>query len=172
MDGKDGVRAYGEHVNLGYTFKLPWEPRIFGAYAYGSGDNNPFDGRYKEFHGTILNDDSDLYGDMRVLTDQNGVTVEKIHASGLEIWVGGFSAAPLPNLNVTFCIHHFLASKVPTGFSKDIGAEFDSEISYKLTKGISFLVGLDKFYTGRFFAEASGSKSNINYCYIQAQADF
>ncbi|MGD0920042.1 MAG: alginate export family protein [Thermodesulfobacteriota bacterium] len=171
MNGKDVVRAYGGHVNLGYTFKLPWEPRIFGAYAYGSGDNNPFDGRYREFHGTVFNDDSDLYGDMRILTDQSGVTVERTHASGLQIWVGGLSLKPLSNLNVTVRIHRFLANKVPASFSKDIGTEFDSEISYKLTKGISILVGLDEFYTGRFFREASGSR-NVNYFYIQAQADF
>ena len=28
-DGRDLVRAYGGHIDLGYTFKLPWEPRVF-----------------------------------------------------------------------------------------------------------------------------------------------
>ena len=54
----------------------------------------------------------------------------------------------------------------------DLGVQLNLVGSYKLTKGISFLVGLDNFYTGRFFAKASGSKSNIHYYYIQAQADF
>jgi hypothetical protein len=44
--------------------------------------------------------------------------------------------------------------------------------SYKLTKGISFLVGLDRFFTGRFFKQASGSGKNIDYAYIQAQVEF
>jgi len=170
-NGKDLVRAYGGHLDIGYTFKLPWELRVFGAYAYGSGDNDPFDGSYREFHGSIFND-STLYGDMSVITDQSGVTVEKIHASGLQIWVAGISITPLSHLDLTLRVHRFLASKVPTSFSKDLGTELDAAISYKLTKGISFLVGLDKFYTGRFFAKASGSKSNIHYYYIQAQADF
>ncbi len=55
-DGNDLVRAYGGHVDLGYTFKLPGEPRLFASYAYGSGDNNPFDGKYREFHGSVFND--------------------------------------------------------------------------------------------------------------------
>ena len=170
-DGRDLIRAYGGHLDLGYTFKLPWEPRIFGAYAYGSGDNNPFDGRYREFHGSIFND-SYLYGDMNVISDQRGVTAEKVHVSGLQIWVGGISAKPLSKLNVTLRVHRFLANRVPSGFSKDIGTEFDSDISYKLTKGISFVVGLDRFFTGRFFRQASGSGKNIDYAYIQAQVEF
>jgi hypothetical protein len=170
-DGRDLVRTYGGHIDLGYTFKLPWEPRVFGAYAYGSGDNNPFDGRYREFHGSIFND-SYLYGDMNVIPDQSGVTVNDNHASGLQIWVGGLSVNPLSKLNVTVRVHHFLANKVSSGFSKDVGTEVDLDISYKLRKGISFLLGLNKFYTGRFFEEASGSKRNIDYAYIQAQVEF
>ena len=171
-DGRDLVRTYGGHIDLGYTFKLLWEPRVFGAYAYGSGDNNPYDGRYREFHGSIFNDDSNLYGEMKVIPDQSGVTVNDIHASGLQIWVGGLSINPLPKLNVTFRVHHFLANKVPSGFSHQIGTELDLPISYKLTKGISFILGLEKFYTGSFFEQASGSKKNIEYAYIQAQVEF
>jgi hypothetical protein len=171
-DGKDLVRTYGGHIDLGYTFKFPWEPRILGTYAYGSGDNNPFDGRYREFHGSIFNDDGGLYGDMKVISDQSGVTVNDIHASGLQIWVGGLSVNPLSKLNVTVRVHRFLANKVPSGFSKDVGTEVDLDVSYKLTKGISFLVGLNKFYTGRFFEQASGSKRNIEYAFIQAEVEF
>ena len=171
-DGKDIVRAFGGHFDLGYTFKLPWEPRLFGSYSYGSGDNNPFDGRYTEFHGTTFNDDSGLFGDMKVIPDQSGVTVNDIHASGLQIWVGGLQVKPLPKLGVTLRAHYFLANRVPSGFSKDIGTEIDSVISYKLTKWLSFLVGLDTFLTGRFFKQASGSGKNIDYAYIQAQLEF
>jgi hypothetical protein len=170
-EGRDRVRAYGGHVDLGYTFKLPLEPRLFGAYAYGSGDNNPFDGRYREFHGSIFND-SYLYGDMSVIADQSGVTVKNVHASGLQIWIAGISVNPLSKLNVTLRAHRFLASKVPSGFSKDLGTELDLPISYKLTKGISFIVGLNKFYTGHFFKQASGSGKNIDYAYIQGQVEF
>ena len=116
--------------------------------------------------------DSGLYGDMKVIPDQSGVTVNDIHASGLQIWVGGISVNPLSELNVTLRAHYFLANKVPSGFSKDVGTEVDFDISYKLRKGISFILGLNKFYTGRFFEQASGSKRNIDYVYIQAEVEF
>ncbi len=171
-DGRDLVRAYGGHIDLGYTFKFPWQPRVFGSYAFGSGDNNPFDGRYREFHGSTFNDDSDLFGEMKVIPDQSGITVNDIHASGLQIWVLGLSVNPLSHLNVTARGHHFIANKVPSGFSHRVGTEVDLVISYRLSKAISFIVGLEKFYTGRFFEEASGTKRNIEYGYIQAQLDF
>jgi hypothetical protein len=170
-DGKDLIRACGGHVDLGYTFKFPWEPRLFAAYAHGTGDNNPFDGKYREFHGSIFND-SYLYGDMSVVSDQSGVTVNDIHASGLQIWVAGISVNPLSKWNVTFRVHRFIANKVPSGFSKDIGTELDLPISYRLTKRISFILGLDRFYTGHFFRQASGSRKNIDYGYIQGQVEF
>lgn len=169
--GRDHVRAYGGHVDVGYTFKLPWEPRLFAAYAYGSGDNNPFDGRYREFHGSVFND-SYLYGDMNVIADQSGVTVHDIHASGLQMWVGGVSIKPLSKLGITLRVHRFLAVKTPSGFSKDVGTEIDLPISYELTKRISFIVGLNRFYTGRFFKQASGSGKNIDYGYVQGQVEF
>ncbi len=170
--GRDLVRAYGGHVNVGYTFKLPLEPRLFAAYAYGSGDNDPFDKRYREFHGSIFNDDDDIYGSMKVVPDGSGVTVNKIHASGMQIWVGGVSVKPLSRLTVTLRAHHFRAVKTPSGFSNDVGTEIDLPISYELTKRISFIVGLNRFYTGRFFRQASGSGKNIDYGYVQGQLEF
>ena len=64
--------------------------------------------------------DTYLYRDRNVISDQSGVTVKKVHASGLQIWIAGISVNPLSNLNVTLSAHRFLASKVPSGFSKDL----------------------------------------------------
>ena len=109
---------------------------------------------------------------MSVISDQSGVRVNDVHASGLQIWVAGVSIKPLSNLELTLRVHRFVANKVPSGFSKDIGTELDLPISYKLTKGISFTVGLNRFYTGHFFKQASGSGKNIDYGYIQTQVEF
>jgi hypothetical protein len=170
-DGKNKVRAYGGHIDLGYTFKLPWEPRLFAAFAYGSGDNDPFDGKITQFHGNIFNDNY-LVGDMSVVTDLSGVTVNDVHSSGIEVWIAGISFNPLSNLNLNLDVHRFFASKGTSGFSKDLGVEVNLVGSYKLMKGVSFLAGLNRFFTGRFFEQASGSKRNIDYVYIQGQVEF
>jgi Alginate export len=170
-DEKDEIRAYGGHVDLGYTFPIPWEPRVFAAYAYGSGDSDPFDGKYREYHGNVFNDNY-LVGDMSVIADLSGVTVNGIHASGIQAWVAGISVNPLSNFNLNLDIHFFRASKVPQGLSRDLGTEVNLFAAYKLGKRISFLAGLNKFFTGRFFEQASGSGKNINYGYIQGQVEF
>jgi len=170
-DGKDRVRAYGGHIELGYSFKFPWETRVFGAYARGSGDNKPFDGTYTEFHGTVFTD-TYLTGDMNVIADLSGLTVNNIRASGIRVAVGGITVNPLTDLSLTLRGHRFHATRGPSGFSRDLGTELDLVLSYNLMKGISFLAGLDRFLTGRFFEQTSKSKKNIDYLYLQAQVEF
>jgi hypothetical protein len=60
----------------------------------------------------------------------------------------------------------------PPGFRHDVGTEFDLPLPYKLNEGIFIIGRLNKFYTGRFFEEASGSRRNIDYVYVQAQVEF
>ncbi len=170
-DGNDRVRAYGGHIDLGYTFNLLWETRLFGAYAFGSGDNNPFDRVYKEFHGAIFND-TYLVGDMSIITDLSGLTVDRFHASGIRVGIGGITISPFPDLSLTLRGHRFFANRSPSGFSRDLGTEVDLAVFCKPLKGMSFLVGFDRFFTGRFFEQASKSKKNIDYIFIQAQWDF
>ncbi len=170
-DGKDRVRAYGGHVDLGYTFSLPWRPRLFAAYAFGSGHNDITKGKYGEFHGNIFNDNY-LVGDMSVVTDLSGVTVDGTHASGMQVWVAGISVNPLTTLNLNLDVHRFRARAVPDNFSKDVGWEANLVGTYKPTKWLSFLVGLNRFFTGRLFEQATGSRRNIDYLYLQGQVEF
>jgi hypothetical protein len=75
-------------------------------------------------------------------------------------------------LNVTLRAHRFLGIKVPSGYTKELGTELDLLISYKMRKGMSLITGFSKFYTGRFFEQASGGKKDIDYAYIQAEVEF
>lgn len=170
-DGKDRVRAYGGHVDLGYTFSLPWQPRVFAAYAFGSGHNDITKGKYGEFHGNIFNDNY-LVGDMSVVTDLSGVNADGTHASGMQVWVAGISVNPVASVNLNLDVHRFRAREVPANFSKDLGWEVNLVGTYKPTKWLSFVVGLNRFFTGRFFEQAGGSKRNIDYLYLQAQVEF
>jgi alginate export protein len=171
-DGKDRVRAYGGHLDVGYTFKkLPWEPRVFGAYAFGSGHNDITKGKYGEFHGNIFNDNY-LVGDMSVIPDLSGLTVDGIHASGMQVWVAGICVNPLASLNLNLDVHRFRAREVPDTFSKDVGLEANLVGTYKPTKWLSFTVGLNRLFAGRFLEQAGGSKRNIDYVYIQTQVEF
>ena len=60
----------------------------------------------------------------------------------------------------------------PPGSRDDVDTESDLCFVTRLTEGISFIGGLIKFYTGRFFEEASGTERNIDYVYVQAEVEF
>jgi hypothetical protein len=41
--------AHFHHVEVGYTFDVPWSPRVVAQYDYASGDQNPTDGDNNRF---------------------------------------------------------------------------------------------------------------------------
>ena len=94
------------------------------------------------------------------------------HASGMQVWVAGISVNPLTTLNLNLDVHRFRARAVPDNFSKDVGWEANLVGTYKPTKWLSFLVGLNRFFTGRLFEQATGSRRNIDYLYLQGQVEF
>lgn len=169
-DGKDDVRAYGGHIDLGYTAPLRWRPRVFGAYALGSGHNDIAHGRYGEFHGTLFND-TYLVGDTSVVTDLSGVTMNGVHASGMHVAVGGISVTPVEVLTLVLDAHRFVADKTPDHFSKDIGVEVNLAVGYKPSERVCLLFSINRFLTGQFFRQTTGSSQNVDYVYVQAQLE-
>ncbi len=41
--------AHMQHIEIGYSFDLPWSPRLIAQYDYASGDDNPNDGGNNRF---------------------------------------------------------------------------------------------------------------------------
>ena len=169
-DGHDVTRAYGGHIDLGYSFVLPWYPRVFAAYALGSGHDDIDSGRYGEFHGNVFND-SYLVGDTGVVADLSGVTVGTVHSSGMHVAVGGVSVHPADTFELSFDVHRFVAFDSPSGFSSDLGFELNLVATYHPSERVSVLAGLNRFCTGRFYEQAAGAGGDIQYAYLQTQIE-
>ena len=57
--------AHFQHVGLGYTFDLPWSPRLLVQYDYASGDRDPNDSQNERF--------DTLFGARRFEFGPNGI---------------------------------------------------------------------------------------------------
>ena len=135
------------------------------------GYNEALDGEYEEFHGNIYHD-STLTGDTSLVPDLSGVTAGETRASGVSVWVAGFSADIYPLLNVNVDTHYFRANETPEGVSKDIGNEVSVIATYKLLENLSVIMSGNWFFTGGFFDDAASSGEDIRYFYIQTQVNF
>jgi hypothetical protein len=173
MDGAshNHISAYGGHADVTIDPALGRYPgKFFFAYAYGSGDGNPEEGRFTEFHNP--NNDSSLIGDMNVIGDLSGIVDGDSAASGLQVFTAGGGVDLTEKMNVSLDGHYFRANKVPAGFSKEIGIETNLILTYEIKESISVLLSGNRFFTGGFFKDAAGSGKDINYVYAQFQATF
>jgi len=144
---------------------------FLAGYALGSGDREAANG--SRFRREFRNPDTDssLLGDMNVVGDFSGITVNDRHASGIHDITLGWGIDITEKLNVTASGHYFLADEVPDGFSRDIGLETDFMVTYALTDNLSLLCAYDHFFTGGFFRDASESGGDIHYGYVMVQFD-
>lgn len=170
------ISAFGGHIDLTIDPALGRYPsKGFISYAFGSGDPDSAEGKFSEFHNP--NNDTPLIGDTSVVGDLSGVTAidaggNEVHASGLHVITAGGGVDVTEKFNVSLDGHYFRAVKTPTGISKDVGFETNLILTYKVTDQVCLLASANRFFTGGFFKDATGSGKDINYGYLQVQATF
>lgn len=165
------IRAFGGHADLTVDPALGRFPsQFFLSYAFGSGDDDPDDHRFKEFHNP--NNDTALVGDIGVIGDLSGITVGDVSASGLHVVTVGGGIDVTGKLNLSLDGHWFRAVEVPAGVSKDVGIEANLILTWSFSGSFSVLASANRFFTGDFFRDASGSGKDIHYVYAQLQATF
>ena len=168
----DKISAFGGHVDLTGEFKTGnYDNSIFLSYALGSGSQEAADGVSfnREFRNS--NNDSSLVGDMGLIGDLSGVDVGDSHASGLQVYTIGWGidipvgTAAQRMLNFSATGRKFVAGYVPEGFSRNLGIEADFTLTYSMNKDYSLIVGYDRFFTGKFFRDATGNDRDVDYAY-------
>lgn len=168
----DGINAFGGHLDLTYDAILAgYKNRFLAGYAYGSGSQGAANGANfsREFRNP--NNDSSIFGDIGIMVDQSGSTVNGHHASGLQTATLGWGIDPTKALNFSVTGHYYYADYAQLGFSRTIGLETDFTATYALNEGVSFILGYDRFFTGGFFRDASGSGRDVDYGYLMVQFD-
>ncbi len=173
--GPDSHRAAMLISTGGYAWGGRWQPRVQFEYDLASGDNNPTDGKSREFHNLFPTNHpfygyADLVG-LRNLHDLRGTVAVTLH----------------PKVIVELDYHHFLLAAQrgpwksasgrvlgsdPLGrFGRDLGHEVDLTVRLPLDKHLSFLVGYSAFVPGSFAIHNRGSETH-HFAYIQTTFQF
>ena len=170
--GNDNINAYGGHLDLSAGGELGgFNNKVVVGYALGSGDKSATGGipSGKEFRNP--DNDTTLVGDMSVITDLSGITVNGRRASGLHVFTLGWGIDISKEINFTATGHYFLANSVENGFSRGIGLETDFALTYTVSEDVSLIFAYDRFFTGGFFKDSNGGDSpgDIQYGYVMLQ---
>ncbi len=169
--GNDGISAYGGHLDLAVGARIGgFENNFTAGYAVGSGTRDAANGT--GFGGEFRNPDNNtsLVGDMLVIGDLSGITVNDHHASGLNIFTLGWGIDLGEKVDFSATGRYYLANAVENGFSRGIGLETDFILTYEVSEDLTLLFAYDRFFTGGFFRDANGgSAGDIQYGYAMLQ---
>lgn len=168
--GPDGHRAAMFIGTGGYAWAGRWQPRLQFEYDFASGDNNPTDGKSREFHNLFpTNHPHYGYADL--------VGLRNLH----DFRITG-AVALHPKVTFELDYHHFLlasprgpwksaAGRVlgsdPLGrFGRDLGHEVDFTLRLPVQQHLSFLAGYSALLPGRFAIRTRGPETH-HFAYIQ-----
>ena len=173
VGGNDHINAYGGHVDATVEATIAgYHNSFIAGFAAGSGSRDAANGVSVRREFRNPDNDSSVFGDAHVVGDLSGITVSGHHASGLQIYALGWSIEVTKKLRFSATGHYFMANSVESGFSRDIGIETDFNVAYQINDDFSLLFAYDRFFTGRFFSDASGSGKDIDYGYVLFQFNF
>lgn len=182
-DGNNlGHAAWMQHVDIGYTFGVPWTPRLAFEYDYASGDKNPNDNHDQRF--------DTLFGARRFDFGPTGIygafARSNINTPGYRITVN-----PLPDLQLGASHRSFwLASDADawtttgsgssalrdeTGNASNyIGQQLELTTRYDFNSSLNLETGWTHLFKGNFAKDAPNAPAgkDIDYFYVQSMLRF
>jgi hypothetical protein len=169
------VEAYGLNARLGYTFDLPWQPRLGIEYSMATGDPNAAGGDFETFDGVFGAIDK-MYGRMNLFAWKN-----------LQDYQLSLSAKPSKKLKVGLDWHLFRLDedkdawyycncrpqrRDPTGESGSrLGQEIDLLATYNWSTHLQLMAGYAHFFPGSFI-ERTGESPDADWLFFQTKYSF
>jgi hypothetical protein len=167
--------AWTAHAVAGYTFDIPWKPRIHGEYCYFGGHdnrditreqwqdalNNPY------YHPRASVSFNRLFSDVYVSLILDGTDMSNVHAFCI-----GLNANPTEKIELTLGVSYLLADKafsrptdpnlpyLSTPNDKDLGWETALAVNYQYTDDLYFSVGWNHLFVGKGLEQGQFVQSN------------
>jgi hypothetical protein len=169
--GQDRIEAYGANMRIGYTFDVPWQPRIGFEFSYASGDRDPSDGRHETFDG-VFGGLSSFYGRMNFFSWMN-----------LLDYQATFRVRPTDALSVSLDYHYFLLASDRDAWywctgkplardargrsGSELGHEIDLLARWTIRKDLELFLGYAHFFPGNFVGIASTDADDADWAFVQ-----
>ena len=183
--GRHGGQEHEAHaytIEMGYTFKHAWKPRLSTFYGYATGDRNPNDNVNNRFER--------FFGFARPWSADDYIVFENIKAPKIKVEFqpfkelridGGYNwfwlASDTDRFNNLFRGNGGngggFSNRDATGNSGDsIGHNFDIRARYNLTKHINTTIGYSHFTSGEFvrnrqIAALGRSPGSSDFFYVE-----
>ncbi len=175
--------AWYQHLDVGYTFDMPWSPRAALEYDYASGDHDPNDKSDQRF--------DTLYGARRFEFGPTGIYGAFARSN---INTPGFRLTAAPRNDVQLGLSHrlyWLASDKDgwtttkngktaalvdkTGNTDNfIGQQLELTARWDFNSSLNFETGWAHLFKGAFAKETMNAPDaqDVNYFYVQSQLRF
>ncbi len=170
------LTAFAGHWQVGYNWlKAAWKPRLGVEYSYGSGDNNPNDGKTTTFQ-NLFPTNHPPYGFMDAWSWQN------VHNLVLRS-----SIQPHAKIKATADFHLFWLADtgdawnranattrvrpITPGASNFAGSELDFTVLWKPKPYLDVLLGYSHFFAGAYLAD-TGASDDADFAYMMVTVNF
>lgn len=169
--------AHFQHLDLGYTFNLPWTPRLVFHYDYASGDRKPGDSQSEGF--------DTLFGARRFELGPTGIwgphSRNNLNSPGWRLIV-----TPAPNviLQVKHRVWYLAQGKDVFGNTglrdtsgnagTSLGHDVELRAQWLVTSNLDFDIGYTHWFKGSYFDSPTiiaqmpaGGNKDSDYFYVQ-----
>lgn len=172
------LSAFAINAGIGYTFDVPWKPRLGVEYNYASGDNNPGDSEIETFQ-NLFPTNHKFYGIMDLTAWQNmqqvmaGITVQPCKtvtalvdyraffiASTNDVWYRANGVTPVRPLTP--------AARQAGEYE---GSQVEVVVTWSPKKYFQLQGGYAHFFAGTYLQD-TGPASDADFAYIQATINF
>ncbi len=172
------LTAFAVNAGLGYTFDVPWLPRLGVEYNYASGDNNPTDSDIETFQ-NLFPTNHKFYGIMDLTAWQNmqqimaGVSVQPCKTVTALVDYRAFFIASTDD--VWYRANGVTPVRPLTPAARDAGKYEGSQVEIVVTwqpkKYFQLQGGYAHFFAGTYLSD-TGPSSDADFGYVQATITF